>query len=182
LIHSKAPPKRVFFALNPGTEVREALNAVAATEILPRTSRPTAVENLHLTLLFIGKVNQQILSCLLGFAGADMMTPFELTVDRLEGWKRPGILWLGCRELPSPVTELVNNLIQFTKLCGVEPDERPFKAHITVARRVGGDIWSRLPRSIEAISWPINEFVLMESLTNKNGTHYEVLKTWRLGR
>ncbi len=57
------------------------------------------------------------------------------------------------------------------------PERRPYRAHLTLARKVG-----KAPRSqaIEAIQWPVNEFCLVQSRTLPTGAEYAVLRTWPL--
>jgi 2'-5' RNA ligase len=61
--------------------------------------------------------------------------------------------------------------------CGYQPDRRPFRAHITLARKVRA---ARPIVAVEAIAWPVTCFSLVESLSEPGGARYEVLASWPL--
>ena len=50
-------PKRLFFALELPTTVREEIIQWRAAHFPPEAGRPVAAENLHLTLAFLGDVS-----------------------------------------------------------------------------------------------------------------------------
>lgn len=168
--------QRLFFALWPGAEVREGL-ARLSRQHAGKTGKPVRVENLHITLAFLGPVGLPVRECI--EAGADTVQgrSFTFVLNQMGWWPRPRVLWTGPSEVPEALSSLVGDLKQLCQNCGLEPERRPYRAHLTLARKVG-----KAPRSqaIEAIQWPVNEFCLVQSRTLPTGAEYAVLRTWPL--
>lgn len=94
------------------------------------------------------------------------------------GWfRRAQVLWLGPDEAPAGAVALATALGACQRRCGLEPEERPFQLHVTLARR------ARRPprrRTVEPLPWPVGEFCLVVSNTGSGGATYEVLRRWPL--
>jgi RNA 2',3'-cyclic 3'-phosphodiesterase len=62
------------------------------------------------------------------------------------------------------------------------PDLKPFRAHVTLARKVSpGSDWQHELR-MHSVSWRFTGFSLMESRTDASGALYSVLESWLLAR
>lgn len=110
-------------------------------------------------------------------AAAVRVPPFDLRLDRLGFWLRPGgILWLGTSEPPEALGRLVAHLCDAISICGVELDRRPFHAHLTLMRRVERAV--RLDPPVP-VCWPVADFVLCESVADPR-VRYRVLERWAL--
>ena len=59
--------------------------------------------------------------------------------------------------------------------CGYQAEQRRFLAHVTLARKVKKPL---IKAGLEAIHWPVRDFVLVESLPADGGVRYEVLERW----
>ncbi len=174
---SEAPAQRLFFALWPSEEVRSCLVEVMAS-LHARRAKPVAAENLHITLLFLGSVTAQTRICAEKIAAGIAGHSFDLRLDQIGLWPKSGILWLGARELPESLAALVRDLNVGVAGCGVDLDTRPFKPHVTLMRKA---LVVRRERPIVAVAWRVDDFALVESKTNPDGSHYQVLTRWRLG-
>lgn len=165
-------PQRLFFALWPSEEECAAL--ARWRDALPRSGgRPTADRNLHLTLAFAGDVDAETRDCLEQTAGRVRGEPFILSLDRLGLFKR-GLFWTGPRDCPAALSTLAADLAAVLRDCGVRPDPRPFHAHITLIRRMGG----RLPEvEPPGLTWQAGAFCLVRS---RPGQGYEVLRRYPL--
>ena len=163
--------RRLFFALWPDPEVRTRLAAVARRW----TRRPIADHKLHMTLLFLGGRSPQEQACFCQAASAVECEPFELELDYLGAWPRAGIQWLGTSRLCGVLSGLVERLTAVSEPCGFEAEKRPFVPHITLARRVRHP---KVKTGLEAIRWPVHDFVLLESVSDDGGSRYEVLQRW----
>ncbi len=177
LPRSEAATQRLFFALWPSEEVRAALAEVMAS-LHARRAKPVAAENLHITLLFLGSVTAQTRICAEKIAEGIAGYPFELRLDQIGFWPKSGIVWLGARELPESLAALVRDLHLGITGCRIDLDARPFKAHVTLMRKA---LVVRRERSHVAVAWRVDDFGLVESKTNPDGSHYQVLTRWRLG-
>ena len=170
--------QRLFFALWPDDALREQLENVVKTISKPEGGRLVPVENLHITLRFLGYMQAEKRQC--AEQVADRMVhhpPCQLVLDRLGHFPRPRVLWLGASQTPEPLTILARDFNQELKTCGLQPEQRPFHAHMTLMRKV-----NRTPTlpPIDPIEWPISQFALVESQTLPEGAKYEVLRFWSL--
>lgn len=161
----------------PDARTRERLAAVAA-DLPLRGGRRVRPENLHLTLAFIGEVQAAQAACLEAAAAEVRAAPFELVIDRLGGFGRARVVWLGCRRRCEALLALVRGLNQaLYKGCGYAPQARPFAAHLTVARRARHP---PRPQAVGPVSWPVNEFVLVESNLEPDGVRYTLRRRYPL--
>lgn len=169
--------RRLFFALWPEEPVRERLHGLRQDAVGTAVGRPVPRENLHLTLCFLGGVDAETRACVEQAAAAVAVPPFTLTFDRLGYWARPGVLWLGADETPARLSELVAQLRRVQAGCGSKPEGRPFRAHLTLARKV-----RRRPRlpEVAPLLWPVEAFTLVASETLPGGARYEVVARWPL--
>ena len=169
--------RRLFFALWPDGVTREALARYEKQLGRRSGGRPVTSANLHLTLAFLGSVEAECQACLESMAGQIEAPPFELLLDQAGFWRRPRVLWLGARETPEPLRELVRQLNLGLAGCGLTPENRPFQAHITLRRKA-----LRHPEATEftPLYWPVREFVLVESQTRPEGACYQVVGRWPL--
>ena len=168
---------RLFFALWPDESVRSMLAEVAAR--LPRgAGRQVPVANLHITLEFIGSVDEATRACLEEAASLVTVEPFELVLSRFGYWPQSRIIWFGPHHLPPELLALAFKLRESAGECGIAPETRPYRPHVSLVRKV-----SRQPKwpEVEPIEWPVSEFVLCQSVTTDKGPCYEVLQCWPLG-
>jgi 2'-5' RNA ligase len=172
--------RRLFFALWPGPDALVAATAAVQRLVPHGTGRPQRPDQLHLTLEFLGGVPEPRLVSVLevGAAVASSATPFELALDRLEYWQRPQVFCLEASVVPEPLVALVRSLRSALAAGGFEPEKRPFRPHLTLARKV------RVPPPAEAVQslrWAAHEYSLVESITGPGGSRYERLAAWPMG-
>jgi 2'-5' RNA ligase len=165
---------RLFFALWPEPQIQEEMAQVLRR--FPRISgRSVPRQNYHVTLAFLGDVEEERLSCLCEQAAMIEFTPFSLELDRLGAFRRSGILWLGCSSIPRPVVQLYQNLSQALVPCGYQAETRPFQPHITLYRRYH----ARLPVvELKPIVWTIHDFRLIVSEPEASGVRYQSIATF----
>ena len=166
-----ARTRRLFFALWPDARVRAQLVALSRHS----ARRPVADDKLHMTLLFLGRRSEQERACFCQSASKVRCQPFELNLNYLGGWPRAGIQWLGTSQVPGVLSGLVGSLTAVLEPCGFEAEKRPFVPHITLARKVRHP---KVKTGMEAIRWPVRDFVLVESAVVEGGARYEVLQRW----
>ena len=113
--------------------------------------------------------------------------PLQFTFDRLEHWKKPQVICAIPAEAdaaaPVSASQAAATLAEALRFqlveVGFAPDLKPFRAHVTLARKV------RRPRGgleIEASLWSCRQFSLVESRTEAGGALYSVLDSWLLAR
>jgi 2'-5' RNA ligase len=170
------PTRRLFFALWPDDDVRAALAALARQPI-QRQARRVVADNLHLTLAFPGNVTARVQACLEEAAGRLTGASFELSIDRLGYWPGPRILWAAPSVTPPELWSLATSLREVLAACGLEPENRPYQAHITLARKASRAL--TVTRTAP-IPWSIRQFCLVESVSEPAGVRYRVLRIWPL--
>ena len=167
---------RLFFALWPDEEVRRKL-AEAADKLPLREGRRVPSRNLHLTLVFLGNVQDAVEARLAEGAAAIRAAPFVLDFDHGGSFRGSGVAWIAPRETPGELLDLVARLRELCTRCGIATEERPWSPHLTVARKV-----RRRPPAVDfpPIQWEIKEFCLMESTAGRAGSEYRILRRWPL--
>lgn len=112
---------------------------------------PVRPENLHYTLRFLGDVDgetKQRLVRILQEAHIDER-PFEIDVQGTGAFPKPSnprVIWAGCaREHEKPLKRLADGVESFTEELGLEQRDKPFVAHLTLAR-----VKARGGRGVEA--------------------------------
>jgi 2'-5' RNA ligase len=169
---------RLFFALWPSDPLRAELAPRLTGLQPPDIGRPQRPDQWHVTLEFLGSVPAARVAAARMAAAQVRAAPCELRLDAVEYWRRPEVLCLVARNLPSPLGSLVEQLRAALAAQGFETETRPFKAHLTLARKVRHPV--RLP-PFEPLPWPVADFALMESITDRAGSVYTPLETWPLG-
>jgi 2'-5' RNA ligase len=169
--------QRLFLALWPDEAVRDRI-ATLATTLRVRGGRPVPPENWHITLAFLGGVDAKTRLSVERAAGTVRVPAFDLSLDRLGFWARPGgVLWLGASDPPAALLALAAEVLDRASGSGVAPDRRAFHPHLTLMRRVERAAHLDPPAPIR---WPIAGFVLCESATEPRGARYRVLRRWPL--
>ncbi len=148
---------RLFVALELPGEIKDALcGAIASLKAQGVSANFTRRENMHLTLAFIGETPR------LAEAKAALDTvrarPFRVA---LAGSGAFGdLLWAGLRREPD-LDFLAAKVREALRAAGFALDPKPFRPHITLARRAVCEGKPEL--DLPAVSAPVADFVLMRS-------------------
>lgn len=131
---------RAFIAVEIPHEMREAVGK-ATTPLQKEIGsivRWVPMENMHLTLKFLGDVsptNVEMLSEMLR-AEADMFHCFDLRLSGLGSFpnlKRPRVIYVGI-QAPPTLDALQRGVEAAARRLGYESEERRFSAHLTIGR------------------------------------------------
>ncbi len=167
---------KLFFALVPDRATVQVLHALAVSSA-PRRARVVPPENIHLTLLFLGRTKPEQEHCLLDMAACIEGAPISLLFEHLGSWRRSQVMWSAPDTMPLALQELVGRLEQGAMTCGLARELHPYRPHITLARRVR----RRLQTSTHApINWQANAFQLLASVPVDRGVRYESRGRWPL--
>ncbi|HJU53348.1 MAG TPA: RNA 2',3'-cyclic phosphodiesterase [Pyrinomonadaceae bacterium] len=188
------PFVRVFCAVELPTEARERAAEHAArlrerfSEV--RASWPRA-ENLHLTLKFLGEIEEGRVEALSKAAerAARLSRPFKLSIEGAGAFPRrgvPRVLWLGVTDSSSGLARLQNHLEDECEREGFEREERSFHPHLTLARLRAQQGARALAQSHQetgfgSIEFPVTELVVMRSELGPGGSRYTTLSRHELG-
>ena len=93
----------------------------------------------------------------------------------LGSFRRAGVAWIGASAVPAQVLDVVRTLGEALSSIGIAPDERPFRLHLTLARKCRAEH----PRqAIGPFAWDVGDVALMRSDTLADGARYTVLARW----
>jgi len=175
---------RLFIAIELPDEVKRPLERMRAD--IPG-SRWVPVEQIHLTLAFLGEVDDATLERLTEALAAIRAPGFSLRFSGTGCFpdrRRPRVLWAGMEPEPllnSLASQVREAVVAFT----ITQEERPFFPHITLARLMSpspNEVRAFLDRPPEQGLPPIGvrEFVLFRSLLTPRGAVHTPLKTFAL--
>ncbi|HEC84726.1 MAG: RNA 2',3'-cyclic phosphodiesterase [Candidatus Parabeggiatoa sp. nov. 2] len=170
--------ERLFFALWPDDNVRQAINELSQPVLSDMSGKIVPPENWHITLAFLGEIDRQVKQCVQQVATTVQASRFSLSLDKLDYWAKPRILWLGASETPEALQGLVATLSSGLQDCGYRPDTRPFQAHFTLMRKAART--KTLP-PVTPLAWAVEDFCLVRSILDFKGARYEVIERWAFG-
>ena len=136
-------------------------------------------KNLHITLVPPFYVNEQELEKIeKALQAVGGFGSFEISFSNVTFGpdpRRPRLIWTE-GETPKELIELQQKL---QKIFGKEPEKRPFRLHLTIARFRPETFSSFQIRKLnEKVDWrdKVNRVVLFESRLSRDGADYEVLQ------
>ena len=137
-------------------------------------------ENYHVTLRFIGDIDDALARDIAAMLGQIKRRGFELRFDRLSsfGGRRPRAV-IAAIPAVGALTDLHADLERMMQRVGLEPEGRKFSPHVTLARlrdsssrQVANYLAARGPLSFP--SFPVSRFVLFSSRASVGGGPYVV--------
>ena len=153
-----------------------------------RDVRWVRLDGLHLTLRFLGPTpDADVPTVAEGVRrAASTQDPFEVRIHgggSFPNPRRPRTLWLAVTHGTAQLESLARAVNRELVAAGWPSDERPFRAHLTVARSdgvpAGADVARRLTAAAEGIdlSSSVDRLVLFESITGGGPARYEPLES-----
>ncbi len=151
-----------------------------------------APRQLHFTLKFLAELPAALAAPAIAALpeAARGVVPFRLTLAGLGTFPRSGparVLWIGCREGREALEELARRVEAAFVAAGITPEERPFTAHLTLARAkdpCAGREATALARGragLEAGAIDVHELVLFRSVLGSAGAEHTPMARARLG-
>jgi RNA 2',3'-cyclic 3'-phosphodiesterase len=167
-MRAQNPPMRLFTALWPDPVMRAAIATHQQAWAWPPRAAVVKPERLYLTLHFLGEVPAQRLSELVEGLHAPFQ-PFTLELRHSEVWPN-GVAVLQPERVPDALALLHAVMGQAVAGLGVAVEARPYRPHVTLARRARG------ARPAKAqLTWQVDAgYALVQSLPGAGG--YNVLK------
>jgi len=132
-------------------------------------------EDLHITLCFLGDTDpqtaEQVKSSLTSLTKP--IRPFRLQFGGLGTFGKPdapSILWKGLSGQMEPLRQLQARIVQAMEPLGFEPENRPYRPHITLAKKYTGEApYTEAPlqdiegSNGESASWTVDRIVLFRT-------------------
>lgn len=187
--------KRLFFALDISDKDKKTIiqwRQKHLDNIMP-INHPVAEGNLHITLAFLGTVNQnqqevfteycdEIFHPIIPEYNNELSanTSFELSLNTLQLFKKPKVLHLSFNSFPKPLTSLAENLSAKAKQQGLFQESRSYCPHVSIARKVKElTVNPSLNMSLN-IPLKVTSFSLYHSQSTPQGVVYLPQNTWSL--
>ena len=173
------------------TDLVESVRSAADPDV--RDVRWVRLDGLHLTLRFIGLVDEARLAAIGGAveSAASALDAFTVTIEgggAFPSTTRPRTLWLGVTAGGDELAVAASTVEDALASTGLERSTRPFRAHLTLARsdgvRSGPDVARRLIQAggERATSFAATELVLFETVSGGGPARYSRLVTAPLRR
>ena len=169
---------RAFIALELPQEIKTYLYSIGQLIKNQCSGTCSKEENLHLTLAFLGDISQNQKEILINTMSTYLKNkPSTLTLDKLVFFGSPQSATVYCslkrsNELLSLVSQ-VNNCVKNAK---IPLDERPFKAHLTLGRKVNFSQFRLNSVAINQIEFRPESITLFKSTLTPQGPIYEAIK------
>ncbi|HBI08632.1 MAG TPA: RNA 2',3'-cyclic phosphodiesterase [Franconibacter pulveris] len=170
--------KRLFFALEIPRDIQQHIVRWRAEQFPVEAGRPIAAANLHITLAFLGDVSEEKQRILAAQAGRIAQPAFQLRLDDAGHWPRSRVVWLGPRQAPRGLLQLANLLRAQAARSGCAQSPQPFHPHVTLLRNAQHRV--ALPPPGFGWTFPVDAFVLYESLFEQGRTRYKPVDRWLL--
>ena len=190
---SVGPTVRAFVAVNLDQDLKDALAKVQerlkATRADVGWVRP---ESLHLTLKFLGQVEESRLGAVAEAiaAAATGYGSFRLVLGGVGAFPQPRaarVVWIGVQQGAEALVTLQARVEAGLEALGFAREERPFAAHLTLGRVRGPARREQLAVALTSIpAEPLGEMLLhridlMKSELGPGGARYTALQTFPLG-
>jgi len=184
---------RTFIAVDLGKPIRDRL--VALQEKLAQTGAPVKwveVENLHVTLLFLGEVEDRTTPAICQAVAhvCNDLASFPMTVERAGCFpnpRRPRILWVGIGDGVQEICQLHDALEPpLLELGCYRREERKYTPHITIGRVKTERPSDKLePALVKCAGWragetTVREVLVMSSELTPQGPAYTILSRSQL--
>lgn len=177
---------RLFVAVEVPPRVRDAIDA--AVEPLRREqpdARWVPPGNYHLTLEFIGWVDDDVGRAVEAACAeaAGAVEAFDVALSATAGTFGSGVLWAGIDDAPE-LDALAGAVRDALTRRDLVVEQRPFHAHITLARAGRG---ARIRRGLAERydgpreRWRVERLALLRSRLRRSGAQYGLEAAWLLG-
>ncbi len=175
---------RLFVGIALPREVRQALEGLHAGI---QGARWVPAENMHITLVFIGEIDEGVAEDVHETLSAIRAPAFETRISGLGHFASKGkarALWAAV-ERAEPLMRLQEKVGTALAQAGVEAEHRKYRPHVTLARlrdaplhRVGGFLEAH--NAFAAGPFGIDRFILFRSRLGGEGATYEALAEYPL--
>jgi 2'-5' RNA ligase len=139
--------------------------------------------NWHLTVRFLGPTDQVSYERLVAtLHQTDLGGDFTIRIGPMGAFPtaaKAGVIWIGIDRGSEALARLAEVVEDAVEGAGFPPEERPYRAHLTVSRlRPHQDVRNLIDRyQAVPFQWPATELIVYRSF----GTHYQALDETNLG-
>ncbi len=171
--------KRLFLGIALDKQQTEQIHQLQMQ--LNKSLRLTPLQNLHMTLAFLGLVSEEIQRQLEEQVSLMFKPKFQQTLTTLTYWQKPQVLCL-TGEVPEPaLTQLAKACHALTSLFNLQKNAHLFTPHITLARKVkSSDQHLSTSVAIKPLRLSPTKMHLYHSESTEDGVNYHILRSWKL--
>lgn len=163
-------------------DVRMALAESLSAHRIPGRLAPP--ENWHITLRFLGGIDQVTYERFLAALEFESCETFPIHLGGMGSFpnaRRATVVWVGVDRGVAELTRLNEITEEAAQNAGLEPEDRPFHPHLTLARvRPPADVRSLEDVTVD-LGWRCDRVILFRSHTRRDGARYEPLETLTFG-
>lgn len=178
---------RTFIAVEiPDGQKKIVYNSIQEFKRLNLPVKWVAYENLHITLKFLGEIDENKLSQILPVLSeiSNRTKSFTMQLENFGCFpsiRNPRVLWIGVSqgsdESISLATELENSLVKY----GFKKENKKFHPHLTIGRiKTFCKVEHIINRTIKTDPFNVNELILFKSTLLPAGAIYEKIKIFPL--
>jgi RNA 2',3'-cyclic 3'-phosphodiesterase len=173
---------RAFCGLPLPEAQREQLDRyLAACAAVAPQFRWTPAANLHLTVRFLGHVEQALAEGIMDRLAAAGLRAFDARLGEVGTFTRgrlARVVWLGLDSGVQEIAALAAAVEAESVQAGLVPEGRKFHAHLTLARARARDgaVLPELPPLPALAEWRADELILYRSHLGRTGSVYEPLR------
>jgi len=186
---------RLFIAIDIDEKNKAALDNLQAqfrskADVRKGDVKWVAVDNIHLTLKFLGEVDENKLPEISKITEetASSYKPFQLAVENVGyfGGKSATVLWVGTGEGTGALLQIQKNLETRLAAIGYPAEEREFSSHITIARiknhKAGVKIaqLAQEYKNFKLGTLSVNSICVYKSQLTPDGPIYTLLGSYKL--
>lgn len=168
---------RLFVGLPIPIEIAQSLIRTVQTIDLPK-ARWTAPEKYHLTLVFLGEVDEDRLPEIKHELAELDIPPLQLKINSLGSFSRTGVVFAEVESTPG-LLHLQAEIEERMVCCGFIQKSRPYRPHITLAhihrtQRLSKNQFASLTSQVQR-NFRIEAINLYRSHLSAKGSSYEIL-------
>jgi 2'-5' RNA ligase len=179
---------RLFIGIPLAAGTADGLSAIVnqlRSKAAPEGLRWSAPESWHITLQFLGSTKPEQYGCIIGGLRELRRPPLRIELGSLGTFDRAGVFYVEVRVTPE-LTALQQSVTASTGPCGFTPEDRPYRPHITLARRRGKggrelrNLKLQMQQQSKLAAFTADSFLLYESIPTPEGSRYEVREPFPL--
>lgn len=177
---------RCFLALPLAEELRDSISeAFSLSEDVPRNLRRVDDRLWHLTLAFLGNIEEMNVGKLVQAYARPMKRPGTISIGHLETFPQiePKLIVASGEAEPAGAwNEFVETIRKRAKPFAPEMDTKPWRVHITIGRSANHERFPRWNEAIGPWNWKPQGFELVQSTLTPQGSAYRTLHAFPFKR
>lgn len=184
---------RAFIAVELSKEIKETLARIQQ-KLSPFRQSLNIVnpENIHLTLRFLGEIDKGMveeINTALQEAAKEYFQ-FSIALGNIAAFPKieyPRVIWAGITKGNAELLNIAAAIEEKLVHIGLPKEDKPFSAHITIARVKSSHDRAQLVAALKAIpplaqqETLINKFIFFKSTLTPHGAVHEIVKDYYLG-